>query len=250
MFRVISQLSFDHPVESHVADCTIIEDTPLEEPDAFASLEKTTKQKVKAISAAEHLEQLEDLQSNRWSDPYAASVALRSAFRGAKKVRLVSEGKAEKIRDKYALGDRVRMEDVKTPAPAVLQEEAIEWEAAKAERIRRSGISQGKRRRDEEQVGWREAGTSSRSTPKSTRSIAGSSSRTKQRVAKSSSSSRSKASLPARSKHASSLRAESLTSRIILNSALKVDPFRIGSDSPLQKSKTTLEGVNVVRKST
>lgn len=228
-----------------------IEDTPIEEPDAFASLEKTTKQKVKAISAAEHLEQLEDLQSNRWSDPYAASVALRSAFRGAKTVRLVSEGKAEKILDKYALGDRVRMEDVRTPAPAVLQEEAIEWEAAKAERLRRSGISEGKRRRDEEQVGWREAERSSRSTPKSTRSIAGSSSsRTRERVANSSSSSRSKASLPARSKHASSLRAESLTSRIILNSALKVDPFRIGSDSPLQKSKTTLEGVNVVRRST
>ena len=87
-------------------------------PDPFASLEKTSTQKLVALTAASHLSQLESLSSARWSDPFAASAHLRVAFRAKKKVRLESEGRAEGVRERYGLGERVRVEDLRTPGGA------------------------------------------------------------------------------------------------------------------------------------
>ncbi|KAK4047313.1 Protein saf4 [Microbotryomycetes sp. JL201] len=109
-----------------------------EPPDAFAALEKSQKQKTKALSEAAHLQALEDDRAAHWSDPYAASTILRNKFRKNKKVRLESEARAEDVRSKYGLGDAVQINDLRTPRDAAVKEaEDREWEAARIEQERR-----------------------------------------------------------------------------------------------------------------
>ncbi|ORY86687.1 CWC16 protein [Leucosporidium creatinivorum] len=95
-------------------------DTP---PDAFHSLEKSVTQKTRALSAAAHLHALEEDRHSHWSDPYSASSLLRHNFRKAKKVRLESEGRAEGVRERYGLGERVGVQDLRTPAREEVREE-------------------------------------------------------------------------------------------------------------------------------
>lgn len=97
------------------------------------------------------------LQERREFDPYAMSSKLRTRFRGEKKARVESEGRAGAVRDKYGLGERVRVEDLRTPRDvAVKTEEDREWSEAKRERERREEISRGKRRREVDQISWNE----------------------------------------------------------------------------------------------
>ncbi|KPV74077.1 uncharacterized protein RHOBADRAFT_54638 [Rhodotorula graminis WP1] len=84
-------------------------------PDPFASLEKTVTQRAAALTAAERLHALEEHNSARWSDPFAASRALRASFRD-KKARIVrSEKKAEDVRERFGLADE-RVHSTSSPA--------------------------------------------------------------------------------------------------------------------------------------
>jgi hypothetical protein len=204
----------------------VLADKPLDDSDAFATLERTITQKAVAQSAASRLASLESLQSARGSDPYAASYALRSTFRKAKKVRLESEGRAEGIRDRYGLGERVRMSDLRTPGREVKDIEDREWEEAQREREKRQGVREGKRRKEVESVGWRPtpASSSSRRRSEGTSRIASTSSKPQSSAVK------------------------SLAAQVLLNSAVKADPFRSGflpneRDKSMGSSK-----VKVVRK--
>lgn len=127
-------------------------------PDPFASLEKTVTQKQRALTEAERLSALEEHNASRWSDPFAASRALRSSFRDKKRRIVESETKAEGVRERFGLADeRVGLADLRTPARGsreALEEEA-EWEKAKGEMKRVRDEHEGKRRKDEERVGWR-----------------------------------------------------------------------------------------------
>ncbi|KAK4055399.1 Protein saf4 [Microbotryomycetes sp. JL221] len=109
-----------------------------EPPDAFAALEKTQKQKTKALSEAQHLQALEDDRSTFWQDPYAQSTLLRNKFRKAKKVTLESEGRAESVREKYGLAERIGIDDLRTPRDSAIREaEDRAWEVARREQERR-----------------------------------------------------------------------------------------------------------------
>ena len=200
----------------------VVLDTPIDPdkpPDAFEALERTETKKVRALSAAGQLHALEELQSARWSDPYAASKSLRSSFRKEKTVRVASEGRAEGVRAKYGLGDRVTKEDLRTPAREVLDGESREWEEAQRERLRRDAIKLGKRKRDNEQVGWREE-----KRPASA-SSSGRASKTSPLGDKKLTSSRSTNfySSKSRSTPKTSKAVQSLAERVRLNSALKLD---------------------------
>ena len=109
------------------------------------------------MSESERLTALFEKNDSHWSDPYTASYALRASFREKKRVRLESEAKAEEVKSRFGLGDRARIEDLKTPKPG--SEEAAwekrEWERAKGEMVRVKEERESKRRREEEQAGWK-----------------------------------------------------------------------------------------------
>lgn len=121
----------------------LAEEKSLVPPDAFSALETTVTQKARALTSAQHLDALEDLSHSRWSDPYSASRALRSSFRQEKTVRVGSQKRAGDVLDRYALGERVTVEDMRTPRAEIRDEETKEWQGALQERARRDG----KRRR-------------------------------------------------------------------------------------------------------
>ncbi|GAA5955362.1 hypothetical protein JCM21900_005787 [Sporobolomyces salmonicolor] len=212
-------------------------------PDPFASLEKSVTQKTRALSESARLSSLYEQSAAQWSDPYAASSALRASFRKKKKHILESEGRAEGVRDKFGLGERVRVEDLRTPARKEdVEEERSQWEEAKKKRVGIDEEREGKRKRQEEQVGW--ASTTARP-------------RTRDRFAPSMSSSRAIKPLPSRSssstlndsgKRSPALRA--LHDKLSLASALKNDPFASSSSSSTPKSSSPGLGgaVRVVKK--
>lgn len=167
-------------------------------------------QKARALTAAAHLHALEEDRSSQWSDPYAASSALRSIFRKKKKVIVESEGKAEGVREKYGLGERVSVESLRTPAREEdREEERREWGIALEERRKREGVSGKKRAREEEQVGWKSEGD-----------------RTRGKLGHGGVS-RPVKSLPSKSKTSDAVKA--LSQKLGLASALKRDPFGLGN---------------------
>lgn len=192
-------------------------------PDPFALLEKDKTQKAVALTATAQLDELEQLSHSRWKDPFAASAHLRASFRAKKKERVASESKASAVRDRYGLGERLRLEDLRTPARREERdEEEQEWERARAERKRWEAEGDRKRRREEEQIGW-DGG--SRSEAKK-RAIEGSSAGRRGRDDRHSSSSRpSHHPLLRQPIPAQPTAAQALATRLRINSALKNDPF-------------------------
>ncbi|CEQ41712.1 SPOSA6832_03457, partial [Sporobolomyces salmonicolor] len=247
----LSCLRFNLPLTSHpgfLLRCLFTRkdtsaSTSTAPPDPFASLEKSVTQKTRALSESARLSSLYEQSAAQWSDPYAASSALRASFRKKKKHILESEGRAEGVRDKFGLGERVRVEDLRTPARKEdAEEERRQWEEAKKKRVGIDEEREGKRKRQEEQVGW--ASTTARP-------------RTRDRFAPSMSSSRAIKPLPSRSssstlnhssKPSPSLRA--LHDKLSLASALKNDPFASSSSSSTPKSTSPGLGgaVRVVKK--
>ncbi|BGO94239.1 hypothetical protein NBRC10512_006873 [Rhodotorula toruloides] len=205
-------------------------------PDPFASLEKTVTQKAAALSEAQRLSALQEQNDSHWSDPYAASTALRSSFRKAKKVRLESESRAEGTRGKFALGERIRTEDLRTPARGSEESEweKREWVRARGEMERAKEEEGRKRRRLEEQVGWQGGKVESESSTRRL-SVGGSSRDTSRRTTKAlpSASSSSRSLIPRSTSAPSSLSsrgtsnpaAKALHSKLALASAIKNDPF-------------------------
>lgn len=231
--------------------------------DAFASLEKSVTQKTRSLTAAQSLAALEDLQHSRWSDPYAVSSLLRKSFRGEKVIRVASQNKAQVVHDRYGLGNRVGIEDLRTPArPEDLEEERIGWEAAKGERRRREDVKAGKRKADQQQIEWngvqreRKAGSGSqRSATSSSKPLPAASAVTRPSTH---SSSRHSTFTPLKAASTSSTNApksnlSTLTSQILLNSAIQTDPFRLSQGvepSRLISSNAKIRGgmVKLVRK--
>ncbi|EST06864.1 CWC16 protein [Kalmanozyma brasiliensis GHG001] len=61
--------------------------------DAFAVVEKQTKEKSKAKERQKRLEELEQEQERTWSDPYSVNARLRSGFRNEKRARVEQLGR-------------------------------------------------------------------------------------------------------------------------------------------------------------
>lgn len=234
-------------------------------PDPFASLEKTVTQKAAALSEAQRLSALQEQNDSHWSDPYAASTALRSSFRKAKKARVESESRAEGTRGKFALGERIRTEDLRTPARGSEESEweKREWEKARGEMERVKEEERRKRRKLEEQVGWQGGKVEKGSLRR--RTGAGDPSRDSSRRAikappSSSSASRSSitrsTSAPSflSSPSTSSPAVKALHSKLALASALKNDPFasplaRAGLPRSASSSSDFGTAVKVVKRS-
>ncbi|GAA5995838.1 Saf4/Yju2 family protein [Rhodotorula paludigena] len=201
-------------------------------PDPFASLEKTVTQKQRALTEAERLSALEEHNASRWSDPFAASRALRSSFRGKKRRIVESETKAEGVRERFGLADeRVGLADLRTPTRGSREamEEEAEWEKAKGEMKRARDERDGKRRKDEERVGWRAEEERREKVQdkarRKERSSASSSTRLPTRGSSSSATPRPSSRPSGSSSYTASPALKALHSRLSLASALKQDPF-------------------------
>ncbi|GAA5895386.1 hypothetical protein JCM5296_002393 [Sporobolomyces johnsonii] len=216
-------------------------------PDPFASLEKSVSQKTRALSESARLSSLYEQSSAQWSDPYAASSALRASFRKKKKLILESEGRAEGVRDKFGLGERVRVEDLRTPARKEdVEEERRLWDEAKKQRAGVDEARKGKRRREEEQVGWASTSTSAPLRTKERSAAAPASSSSSFARAIKPLPSRSSSSTPAKSgKPSPALKA--LHDKLSLASALKNDPFASSASAPT-RSPGLGGAVKIVRK--
>ncbi|SCV70169.1 BQ2448_1563 [Microbotryum intermedium] len=101
-------------------------------PDPFAALEKSQTQRKTALTVADQLNALEEDRDAYWSDPFATSSRLRASFRQAKKARIARDARAEDIRDRYGLGERIAKDRLNTPARQEDRErEEREWSIAK-----------------------------------------------------------------------------------------------------------------------
>lgn len=120
------------------------------------------------------------------------------------------------MRERYGLGERVGVQDLRTPAREVKEVEDREWEDARREKERREEKEREKRGRDRERVGW---AAPPREEKKERR-------RVKPLPASSSSKSRSNP-----KPLASSPAIQALSARLGLASALKADPFLPSSPS-------------------
>lgn len=208
-------------------------------PDPFASLEKNLTQKSKALSESARLSAMYEQNASNWEDPYYASSLLRNSFRKKKRKILESEDKAEKVREKFGLGERVGVESLRTPARKEdREEEERAWRDVQKERGVVEAEKRRKREREEEQVGWSSAKAKGKEKESSTRPRHSSSSSsrpikplpsrsTTNRPRSSSTSSLSKSTS---SNPSPALKA--LHSKLSLASALKNDPFNGSTGTP------------------
>lgn len=200
--------------------------------DAFAKFEKASTSKARALTAAERLDEIEQYNEDRWSDPYALNRNLRKALREDKGKRKEKRTRDDELLDRYGLGEQVRMdlvradEDIKDDERAdwlssvdkkevqLNAEDADEWQAAQAKR-RKMLLEEGAKKRSiAAETGWREGGPAS--VPKSAGT---STSRTTSKVIT--------------SRRATVVPPSSAVSRLAgqlrMNSARKADPFSSGS---------------------
>ncbi|GAA5932221.1 Saf4/Yju2 family protein [Sporobolomyces koalae] len=231
-------------------------------PDPFASVEKNLTQKTKALSESERLSAMYEHNSSHWDDPYLSSSLLRNSFRKKKKTILASEAKAEQVRDKFGLGDRVAIESLRTPARQEDRElEDSEWRAVQKEKQDREVERKRKREREEDQVvGWDLSSSKSRERARA-RVRERDRARSSATTTTSTPSSRKMAPLPSRSlksrtiassaSSAASPAAKALHDKLALATALKNDPFsNAGGSGPSARtaSSSSLAGVQLVRK--
>ncbi|KAK1989081.1 CWC16 protein [Colletotrichum cereale] len=71
---------------------------------AFASLEKTIKDREQLAEATERIDELEDVSKKRWDDPYARNKALRKTFRAGRHQREKDAAVGEALKDRMSLG--------------------------------------------------------------------------------------------------------------------------------------------------
>ncbi|GAA5865344.1 hypothetical protein JCM8547_005061 [Rhodosporidiobolus lusitaniae] len=225
-------------------------------PDPFAALEKNVTQQTRALSTSARLTALHEQNSTNWDDPFSASQRLRNSFRKKKKEILKSEEKAEGVRAKYGLGERISVETMRTPARGTreAEEEERAWEKARKEKEKMAKETGRKRRREEEEFDIRLGATprprsSSYSADKGKRRIAAlpSSSSSSRRCSLPASSSTSSTAFPSprlssssssRSSPKPSLAAQALHSKLALASRLKSNPFASPSSLPSPASAT------------
>lgn len=205
-----------HITNKYKADAALyVEEKLADTADPLAVLDRQITQKTKALSAAASLHNLEQLQEDRWSDPYTLSTKLRSSFRASKKVRLESEGKADVVRTKYGLGERVTIEDLRTPARIEDKvEEDRAWMEARGERKRLRSVQSDQREKEVAQAGWKSERTIAR-LPKRNTTTSG-------------------AAAPSKA-------LQHLASKLGLREAIKSDPFKQGRNTPPKRARR--EGV-------
>lgn len=198
--------------------------------DAFAKFEKASTSKARALTAAERLDEIEQYNEDRWSDPYELNRNLRKALREDKGKRKEKRGRDDEILDRYGLGEQVRMdlvradEDRKEGERAdwlsradkkeVLLESAdeVEWAAAQLKRRKLLSEEEDRKKALTAETGWN-AG----------------------RPVQSNKSPHAKFTVPARSSamrggrpsqtSSPSMAVSRLAGQLRLNSARKVDPF-------------------------
>ncbi|GAA5916131.1 Saf4/Yju2 family protein [Sporobolomyces salmoneus] len=220
-------------------------------PDPFASVEKNLTQKKKVMSESARLSAMYEQNSTHWEDPYSASLLLRDSFRKKKRKIVDSEEKAERVKEKFGLGDKVGIESLRTPARKEdREEEERAWRDVQRERQSRHEETRRKREREEDQVGWASSSkgkTSSSTSATSRRTIAPLPSRAL--VARSKT-----ASISSSPKPSPALKA--LHDKLSLASALKNDPFLRDASPSSSKPSSSLSsslgvggGVKLVRKS-
>lgn len=72
--------------------------------NAFASLEKTIKDRERARDAEERIDGLVGVAARQWEDPYALNQKLRKAFRVGRKEREARGAATEALKDRMSLG--------------------------------------------------------------------------------------------------------------------------------------------------
>lgn len=72
--------------------------------NAFASLEKTIADRERLKLATERIDDLADLSSKHWDDPYTQNQKLRRAFRVGRKEREIAAAATEDLKDRMGLG--------------------------------------------------------------------------------------------------------------------------------------------------
>ncbi|GAA5953797.1 hypothetical protein JCM3765_006969 [Sporobolomyces pararoseus] len=224
-------------------------------PDPFASVEKNLTQKKKVMSESARLSAMYEQNSTHWEDPYSASLLLRDTFRKKKRKILASEDKAEKVREKFGLGERVGVDSLRTPARMEdREEEERAWKNVQKERQNRHDEQRRKREREEEQVGW---STSSKGKERAAipRSSSSSSRRQIAPLPSRALASRSHAASTTSSSSKPSPALKALHDKLSLASALKNDPFLKSSPSTSTKLSSGSSpsglggGIKLVRKS-
>lgn len=197
-----------------------------EQGDAFAKFEKDTTSKKRAMTNAERMAELEDLNDDRWSDPYELNRALRKSFREDKGKRREKRDKDDELAARYGLGASVRLDLVRQEERRKEGEPEADWlskadlreVANDKEDEEQWQVAQTKRRRiheaDEAKKASLKAETMWKETPRSQGSSSSSKSRTSSQVAR-------KSKLSSNS----STVVSKLSSQLRMNTARKADPF-------------------------
>lgn len=213
--------------------------------DAFAKFEKASTSKARALTAAERLDEIEQYNEDRWSDPYELNRNLRKALREDKGKRTEKRGRDEEILDKYALGENVRMDLVRADEDRKEGDRADwlsrsdkkevefnsvdseEWELAQSKRRKLLSEEASRKQALAAETGWRESRTqtSSRAVP-SRSAIVGKSSILRKPA-------------PIASSSSSSSAASRLAGQLRMNSVRKADPFLSGNASSSSLSSLT-----------
>lgn len=214
--------------------------------DAFSKFEKATTSKVRALTAAERLDEMEQLNEDRWSDPYELNRNLRKALREAKGKAREKKDLDDDLADKYGLGEGVRLdlvrgqEDERDDASratwlsssqkkevAFASEDSQEWQVAQLAKRKLQQVEQDKAALLAAETGWTD-----RSLAKRSSAPASSSTEPVRTVRKGVPTSRA-----AGGKHPDSVSSKAssaaagLASRLRMNSAKRSDPFGIGTSS-------------------
>ena len=104
---------FDAEDGGHLIGYTEEGERAAAEGDAFASFEKASTSKKRALTDAERLHELEQHNEDKWSDPYALNRDLRKALRTDKGKRREVQASDAALADKYSLGSDIRLDLVR-----------------------------------------------------------------------------------------------------------------------------------------
>lgn len=207
--------------------------------DAFSKFEKATTSKVRALTAAERLDEMEQLNDDRWSDPYELNRNLRKALRVHKGKQREKKDQDDDLADKYGLGEGVRLdlvrgdEEIRGDAlraswlsksekkeVALSAEDSEEWQVAQLARRKLEQAERDKAAQLSAETGWRDSALVKRHN-----SMASSQNPTRT-VNKSVSTVR--AASGSRSVAQTGSAASKLASRLRMNSVKQSDPFAVG----------------------
>ena len=97
-----------------------------------------------ALTNAARLDQILELQEDRWSDPYQLSKKLRNTFRADKKERKIRDASDSDLKAKFGLPDALKLEDDTVESRDAAHQE---WLREKAKRSGSEAETERKRKR-------------------------------------------------------------------------------------------------------